>query len=157
MLSLAPEPIGSADLQYASWGPRGSQLVFVQHANIYYKASAESAPQEIASSPQESIIANGIPDWLYEEEILSKSNAIWFSPSGTRLCYASFNDSLVDEMSYPYYGAVEDPQNLYPGMYNIRYPKPGRRNPTVKLWVVDVATRVKTTHVVIPPKEVIDT
>lgn len=97
---------------YVSDRPSGSQLVFVNRDNIYYKASAESPTTRIATTTQESVVLNGIPDWLYEEEILGSSNAIWFSPNGTRLCYASFNDTDVDEMTYPYYGPYDDPHNL---------------------------------------------
>jgi hypothetical protein len=67
------------------------------------------------------VILNGIPDWLYEEEILSKNNAIWFSPNGSRLCFASFDDSLVDVVSFPFYGSTEEV--VKGGLYRIRYPK----------------------------------
>lgn len=66
---------------------------------------------------------NGIPDWLYEEEILSKESAIWFSPEGTRLLYASFNDTVVDQTVYPIYGNYEDNLNTSPEMMSVRYPK----------------------------------
>ena len=157
MLPLSDEqPMDKADLQYATWGETGSQLVYVYRDNIYYKPTAETAAIRIATTTQESVVLNGIPDWLYEEEILGESNAIWFSPNGTRLCYASFNDSEVDEMSYPYYGPYDDPHNLYPGTYRIRYPKPGRVNPTVTLWVVDVGSSSPQpiTHTVIPPPQI---
>lgn len=155
MLPLADEPIASSDLQYASWGPRDSQLVFVHRDNIYYKASAESVAIQVTSTSQEGVILNGIPDWLYEEEILARSNAIWFAPNGTKLCYASFNDSMVDEMTYPYYGPHDDPHNLYPGQYRIRYPKPGRINPTAKLWVVDLS-KPQLIIAIVPPPQIVD-
>lgn len=91
--------------------------------NIYYQESAESIPKKIASSSDEQTIMNGIPDWLYEEEILSKESAIWFSPGGTRLLYASFNDSGVDQTVYPLYGNYDDNLNTSPEMMSVRYPK----------------------------------
>lgn len=91
--------------------------------NIYYQGSAESVPKLIATSPDETTVMNGIPDWLYEEEILSKESAIWFSPKGTRLLYASFNDTGVDQTYFPLYGNYEDNLNTSPEMMSIRYPK----------------------------------
>ena len=60
-------------LQYASWGPRGSQLVMVQDGNIFYKDCAECDAHQITDTRDYNAILNGIPDWLYEEEILSKA------------------------------------------------------------------------------------
>lgn len=133
------------ELQYATFGPEGSALAFIHRfvfmtvrytyywsrtfivveisENIYYQESVESVPKKIATSTDERTIMNGIPDWLYEEEILSKESAIWFSPGGTRLLYASFNDTGVDETVYPLYGNYEDNLNTSPEMMSVRYPK----------------------------------
>lgn len=99
------------------------QISLLCRENIYYQDSAESVPKLIASSPDETTVMNGIPDWLYEEEILSKESAIWFSPEGTRLLYASFNDSGVDITNYPLYGNYEDNLNTSPELMAVRYPK----------------------------------
>ncbi|RWS06757.1 prolyl endopeptidase FAP-like protein, partial [Dinothrombium tinctorium] len=156
LTALTPDPKRpNEDLQYASWGPRGTQLVFVHKQDIYYKRNATEKAIKIATSVEESVIYNGIPDWLYEEEILSSSNAIWWSPNGIKICYASFNDSEVDLMSFTTYGQYEDPNNLYPTIEQIRYPKPGRPNPTVKLWVYDISTG--STSQLIAPDEIKNT
>lgn len=99
------------------------QISLLCRENIYYQDSAESVPKLIASSPDETTVMNGIPDWLYEEEILSKESAMWFSPEGTRLLYASFNDSGVDITNYPLYGNYEDNLNTSPELMAVRYPK----------------------------------
>ncbi|RWS30079.1 Inactive dipeptidyl peptidase 10-like protein [Leptotrombidium deliense] len=155
---LTTDPkIAFDDLQYASWGPKGTQLVFVHRQNIYYKPNATATAIKIASSSDETVIYNGIPDWLYEEEILSASNAIWWSPNGTRICFASFNDSQVDLMSLTVYGRYEDPTNLYPSIEQIHYPKPGRQNPSVKLWVYTVNDYRSSSVQLIPPNTIKDT
>lgn len=41
------------------------------------------------------IIYNGVPDWLYQEEVLPKPEALWPSPNGKQLLYATFNDTKV--------------------------------------------------------------
>jgi len=84
-------------LQYASWGPTGSQLIFVSNNRIFYQDSAKSSPYEIKSQLTSntpvgpfSTIMKGIPDWLYEEEIIASDNAIWFSPDGSKVLYAMY-------------------------------------------------------------------
>lgn len=85
-------------------------------------------PKLITQSNDATVIFNGIPDWLYEEEILGQNNAIWWSPNGTRLAFASFNDSMVDIMTFSRYGSYHDFNNLYPFVESIRYPKVSKMN-----------------------------
>ena len=54
------------------------------------------------------------------EEVLATDNAMWWSPDGSAILYASFNDTLVKEYSYPQYGS---PDNQYTHIESIRYPK----------------------------------
>lgn len=56
------------------------------------------------------------------EEILNTNSALWFSPDGTKLAYASLNDTLVGTVPVPHYGAHQQ----YPTMYDLRYPKVSR-------------------------------
>lgn len=65
---------------------------------------------------------NGIPDWLYEEEILKTDHTLWFSPDGMHLLYISFNDTNVGEYSYPWYDS-KNTETKYPKIEKIRYPK----------------------------------
>ena len=54
-------------------------------------------------------IYNGIPDWIYEEEILIVNYAYYVNPSGSTIVFAQFNDSSVPVFKYPQYG---DPYNI---------------------------------------------
>lgn len=92
----------------------------VQDGNILYKDCAECDPVPLTDTRDYGTILNGIPDWLYEEEILSKGEAIWFSPNGTKFCYASFNDSAVDIVSFPAFDATDQLNSRF---YHVRYPK----------------------------------
>lgn len=60
---------------------------------------------------------------FFTEEILSSSSALWWSPDGTKLSFATFNDSNVDVLQYPYYGSYSKINNVYPELKNLRYPK----------------------------------
>lgn len=59
---------------------------------------------------------------LVTEEILKSPNALWFSPDAHFLLYASFNDSLVGELKYPWYGRIQE-RLRYPQIRMLRYPK----------------------------------
>ena len=55
---------------------------------------------------------------------MKRDNAIWMSPDGSKVVYATFNDSLVQEVRWKIYGnpddAIVDP---YPKEGMMRYPK----------------------------------
>lgn len=54
-------------LQYATWGPVGSSVVFVVRNNIYYKQDAQQKNViEVTNDGLLGHIYNGIPDWVYE-------------------------------------------------------------------------------------------
>lgn len=58
---------------------------------------------------------------VFAEEILRSAEAIWMSKDGHLMLYASFNDSLVQEMKIPWFG--EGSKALYPDIRSLRYPK----------------------------------
>lgn len=97
-------------------------------------------------------VANGIPDWLYDEKILRTDHAVWFSPEGSKLAFASFNDTLIRHVVYPKYGSYDDPNNIYPEVTRIRYPQAGQSNPRVTLWVLHLQQEdMRQVH---PPPEI---
>jgi len=52
---------------------------------------------------------------VYEEEVLSDTRAIWFSPDGDKIAWIEFNDTNVDVMTITHYGQ--------PGNLQFQYPK----------------------------------
>ncbi|XP_016052691.1 PREDICTED: prolyl endopeptidase FAP isoform X3 [Miniopterus natalensis] len=122
-----PHPI-----QYICWSPVGSKLAYVYQNNIYLKQSPENPPFQITYNGQENKIFNGIPDWVYEEEMLATKYALWWSPNGNFLAYAEFNDTEIPVIAYSYYGDEQ-----YPRTINIPYPKAGAKNPVVRIFIVD--------------------
>lgn len=55
------------------------------------------------------------------------------------MLYAVFNDSMVMEQKFTWYGTDDGNMKLYPEVRSLRFPKPGTPNPTVKLRVADLA------------------
>lgn len=141
-------------LRYARWNRVGKGLIYVYENDIYYRNLPDSVEDiRLTTTGQSETIFNGIPDWVYEEEMLGTNNAIWISPSGSRMVFATFNDTEVDTLDYPMYGASGNKENQYPDTISIRYPKPGRKNPTVTLSVVDLVTGTVSPNALAPPSE----
>ena len=109
-------------LQYASWSPDGTAVVFVYNNDIYYKPKVEKdLVCRITNTGKQNILYNGVPDWLYENEILRTSHTVWFSPNSLYLLYITFNDTAVGEYKYPWYES-NNPKITYPKVKSFRFP-----------------------------------
>ncbi|GAB6020597.1 hypothetical protein CHUAL_003276 [Chamberlinius hualienensis] len=134
-LQISPSP-ELEKMQLVKWGPVNNSFVFVHNNNIYYKPSAASDDVRILTNTKsDEAVFNGVPDWVYEEEILASNSAVWFSKDGQLLCFASFNDTLVEAQPIEHFGDTNK-LSIYPKINTVRYPKAGRINPTVILRVV---------------------
>ncbi|XP_073769504.1 inactive dipeptidyl peptidase 10-like isoform X1 [Danio rerio] len=142
---LNPPEVSNCLLQFASWGNHGQQLVFIFENNIYYRPDVKSSSLRLTSSGQDGLVYNGVPDWLYEEEVLRSAVAHWFSPSGSSLAFLSINDTLVPKMQLPRFTGT-----IYPGGKHYPYPKAGQNNPEVTLHVVIVNGTTHTTQLLHP-------
>uniref|UniRef100_A0A8B9JMQ7 Dipeptidyl-peptidase 4 n=1 Tax=Astyanax mexicanus TaxID=7994 RepID=A0A8B9JMQ7_ASTMX len=118
---------------------------YVWMYNVYVKASPTLPSQQVTFNGLHNMILNGIPDWVYEEEMFSTNHALWWSPTGRYVAFAEFNDTSVHTIEYSWYG-----EGQYPNTVVIPYPKPGTPNPTVRLFVVDSTNVSKIMEVVVP-------
>lgn len=133
------------ELQSADWAGVTNKLIMVGNNNIYIRHSVldEDRHVQITDDGIPDVIYNGIPDWLYQEEILKDTEqTFWSSADGSHLMYATFNDSLVQNLEYPWL-APHNLQNTnnptkFPTTRFVRYPTPGTENPTVRLWIVNI-------------------
>ncbi|KAJ8010672.1 hypothetical protein DPEC_G00077540 [Dallia pectoralis] len=131
--NLNPPEVRNAQLQYAGWGPKGQQLIFIFENNIYYRSTVVSRSIRLVSTGKEGVIFNGLTDWLYEEEIFQNHIAHWWSPDGARLAYATINDTMVPKMEIPMFTGTS-----YPTGREYHYPKAGEENPVISLYVVNL-------------------
>ncbi len=83
-------------------------------------------------------IKYGTASWVYGEE-LEQTTAMWWSPDSARLAYYRFDELKVDD----YYLQI-DQTKLYSRIDTEAYPKAGRPNPIVDLFVYDVAAKKST-------------
>jgi acetyl esterase/lipase len=105
------------------------------HSN-YFKGNPvptnNALPIRLTDTGREGIVFNGVPDWLYEEEILGDTPAFQVSPLSSHLAYMSFDDSTVNIMPFTVYG-----DRIIPRVQLIRYPKAGQPNPRVTVYIVE--------------------
>ncbi|XP_043862780.1 uncharacterized protein LOC120457838 isoform X1 [Drosophila santomea] len=133
-------------LQYAAWLGNTTAIIFVVKNDIFIRQSPLAEDDiRITSSGYENQIYNGVPDWLYQEEIFESPEAIWPSSDGTHFMYALFNDTNVGMMTYPWLssgalfsGSGMFSGSIFPETKMVRFPTPGTTNPEVKLWAVDI-------------------
>lgn len=60
---------------------------------------------------------------LITEEVFGSATALWYSPDGRHLAFATFNDTLVKYMGFFHYGIPGSLEDQYPMEVKIKYPK----------------------------------
>ncbi|KAI1435449.1 dipeptidyl peptidase IV N-terminal region-domain-containing protein [Xylaria sp. CBS 124048] len=135
---LVDDQVG--DIQYAQFAPVGDAIAFVRGNNLYLSENGTISKITDDGSPD---MFNGVPDWVYEEEILSSRSAIWFSPDGQKLAYLSFNETGVGTFTVPYFMNNMKIAPVYPENLELRYPKAGTKNPTVSLTLLSIGSKEK--------------
>ncbi|CAH1368917.1 hypothetical protein MTP99_010420 [Tenebrio molitor] len=152
-------------LQYVSWLGDTNSLLMVYNNDIYLRQSpSDETDTRLTFSGRPEVIYNGIPDWLYQEDVLKSPEALWSSYDGTHLLYATFNDSEVGILNFPWFkteaalaankAAHRTPS--FPASKTVRYPTPGATNPTVQLWVLDISNLTDLqSHLVRPPQALV--
>lgn len=110
---------GGEEIQIAFFAPNSKVLGYIQNNNIYYlNLETMGEPEQITSDGIPGVIYNGIPDWVYEEEVLGTDAASWFSPNGETLAFVRFDDQQVKEAFYELYDNRQYPEEIH-----LRYPK----------------------------------
>jgi len=125
-----------AEEELPTFSPDGNRLAYVRDCNLFVYDLASGLESQLTSDGRENEILNGKNDWVYWEEIWNrKPTGFWWSPDSRTLAYYRFDDTAVP--TYP----LLDERETYPKIRFQKYPKAGETNPTVRLRVVDLATR----------------
>ncbi|XP_036065608.1 dipeptidyl peptidase 4 isoform X1 [Oryzias melastigma] len=138
-VSLPPE------VQYFIWAPTGNQFAYVSNYNLFLNSDMNAKAVQVTQNGKKNEILNGVPDWVYEEEVFASSGAIWWSSTGKFLAYVEFNDTEVQKIEYSWYGSDQ-----YPETVAVPYPKAGSNLTKVKLFVVDTSNPSSPTQVAPP-------
>ncbi|RCI13978.1 hypothetical protein L249_8303 [Ophiocordyceps polyrhachis-furcata BCC 54312] len=139
----------TARVQLASWSPSSDALSFTLDNDLYVRRllGNDSAADRVTTDGGPEYFY-GVPDWVYEEEVLSDRTATWWSSDGRHLAFLRTNETAVRTFPIDYYlhrpsGTSPAPgDEAYPETRHIKYPKPGSSNPTVDVLFYDTAERV---------------
>ena len=113
-----------SDFRYAEFGPVGNSIIYVdEENNIHYRPSVTEQDELLTTSGKESEIFNGIPDWVFEEEVFEDNKALWWSPDGNKLVWGFFDDTNVDSYLLQSYGSWRGVVKQYPYIEDVPYPK----------------------------------
>ncbi|GAA5898899.1 hypothetical protein JCM5296_004413 [Sporobolomyces johnsonii] len=130
---------------FASFSPRNHHIAYV-HSNDLYVLENPPAQGERVSPIRLTVDGspttfNGVPDWVYEEEVFSSDTTTWWSPDASKLAFLSFDEELVPEYEFPIYNTelATPGAQPYPAHTVMRYPKAGFPNPKVRIRVFDLA------------------
>ncbi|KAM3861962.1 dipeptidyl peptidase 4 [Diretmus argenteus] len=132
-------------VQFFSWAPTGNKYAYISNFNIYLKPSVTAEAIQVTHNGKYNEILNGVPDWVYEEEVFASDEAMWWSSNGRFLAYVEFNDTEVHTVEFSWYGSEQ-----YPKIEVVPYPKAGSPIPKVKLFVVDAANPSQRAQVAAP-------
>jgi dipeptidyl-peptidase-4 len=140
---------GAASGDDPKFSPNGEFISFVRdHGLSVIRLQDPGTPAMVvapAPAPEtHQSVLNGEVDWVYLEELETRSNYFW-SPDSKRLAYLQMNESAVPE--YP----IADWIPTHAKVDEQRYPLPGDPNPEVRVGVVS-AEGGKTVWVKLPIK-----
>ena len=111
------------------FSPDGSRIAYVRKHNLYVRPLGGGNERALTKDGDDNLL-NGEVDWVYEEELYTRSNYFW-SPDGKQIAFLQMNEKEVP--TYP----IEDWMSLHPTVDQQKYPQPGDPNPDVRLAVVN--------------------
>lgn len=125
---------GAAAGDDPKFSPNGEEVSFLRNHGIeVIRVRGTAAPPvQVATAPNpesgQSVLNGGV-DWVYEEELETRSNYFW-SPDSKYIAYLQMNETNVPQ--YP----ITDWIPVHATVEMQRYPQPGDSNPELHLGVV---------------------
>lgn len=124
------------------FSPDGKMVAYVIENNIWLTKFDFDTESQVTKDGALNSVINGATDWVYEEEFAT-TRLMEFSPDSRLLAFVRTDESAVKEYSFQTFD-----QQLYPGFYRYKYPKPGEANSTAECRVFDIEARtVRTLNV----------
>lgn len=117
------------------FSPDAKFVSYVREHNLYIKPLAGREDIALTKTADPTLL-NGEVDWVYSEELDVRTNYHW-SPDSKHILFLQMNEAPVP--TYP----ITDWIPTHPNPDEMRYPKAGDPNPTVKLAVADLKGKVK--------------
>lgn len=140
---------GNASGDDPKFSPDGKSISFVHDNSLTVVRLRETGtPSTVVAPSPNAETLNGKVDWVYEEELETRSNYFW-SPDSSRLAFLQMNESNVP--LYP----IEDWIPSHATVDGERYPQPGDSSPEARVGVVS-ASGGRTTWIRLPIKSGLD-
>jgi dipeptidyl-peptidase-4 len=120
----------------AKVSPKGGFVSFVRDDNLYVMPSGGGAERALTTDGTE-LVSWATAEFIAQEE-LARETGYWWSPDEQHIALAHVDESGVDVVERPDIGATGAT------IVRQRYPRVGRPNAKVELYVADVATGART-------------
>ena len=119
---------GSGSGDDPKFSPDAGMISYIRDHNLYVRPvnGREEVP---LTSTHGDFLLNGEVDWVYLEELETRSNYFW-SPDSSRIAYLQ-----MDEQNVPQY-PITDLIPTHAKVENQRYPQPGDSNPALHVGIV---------------------
>src|SRR5208283_1817094 len=126
------------------FSPDGGRLAYLRKHDLYVRDLKRGQEEPLTRDGNDNLL-NGEVDWVYREELYSRSNYFW-SPDGHTIAFLQMNEK--DVPIYP----ITDWIPTHPTVDMEKYPKAGDPNPVVRVGVVSAnGGKVKWINVGEPP------
>lgn len=66
-------------------------------------------------------------EFIFAEDVLHSTEALWGSPDGSHVMYAAFDDSAVGALTFPWFSAAAT-TGTFPATRSVRYPTVSETN-----------------------------
>lgn len=121
---------GQASGDDPKFSPDGQFVSFIRGHSLTLMRLKDAGMPPVAVVPSfNETVLNGEVDWVYEEELDTRSNYFW-SPDSQKIAFLQMNEA--DVPLYP----LTDWIPTHAGVVMQRYPQPGDANPNVRIGVV---------------------
>ena len=95
LVPLKPKDSNTSEIRFASWAPINNAIAYIDYDNnIYYRPTVGADDIKVTSSGEVDQVFNGIPDWVFEEEVFEDNSALWWAPDGQSIVFGHFSDLL---------------------------------------------------------------
>ncbi len=128
---LNPLTLDNFNLRNVKFSPDGKKIAYVRDDNNLYCYDIHRKREKKLTNSGSETVSNGHFGWLYEEELTGYDGYRW-SPDSEEIAFWEEDESKVPEYS------IIDELGLYPIIKQIRYPKVGQINPSLRIGIVRV-------------------